>query len=259
MDLMIELDNKGRIWVSGADGTAPEEAWLQEPKTPPTPYARVACVCLRKNIRQARGLQPPWIRRKSPSSYGLKLLTIPKRRDGRVGGGSCSHACDSSELRPNKKRAQPRVAPTAVQVPCLRVQHTRRLTPTPPSVRPRLLDLPAEHTTCDHVIGSDGEHLVVIHDHKKELHRRKGHLPGTRVALSVPLPSVFTRNVHVSENESQLCPPALMVNVIAHWSLRSKVSRPTKAKGVGGELGVGNIPVAENTHVPRILLLVNPE
>ena len=29
MDLVIELDNDGRIWVSGSDGTAPEEAWLQ--------------------------------------------------------------------------------------------------------------------------------------------------------------------------------------------------------------------------------------
>ena len=29
MDLGIELDNEGRIWVSSVDGTAPEEAWLQ--------------------------------------------------------------------------------------------------------------------------------------------------------------------------------------------------------------------------------------
>ena len=29
MDLVIELDNEGRIWVSPADGTAREEAWLQ--------------------------------------------------------------------------------------------------------------------------------------------------------------------------------------------------------------------------------------
>ena len=29
MDLVIELDNEGRIWVSAADGTASEEAWLQ--------------------------------------------------------------------------------------------------------------------------------------------------------------------------------------------------------------------------------------
>jgi hypothetical protein len=29
MDLAIELDNEGRIWVSGSDGTATEEAWLQ--------------------------------------------------------------------------------------------------------------------------------------------------------------------------------------------------------------------------------------
>ena len=30
MDLVIELDTEGRIWVSGSDGTAPEETWLQE-------------------------------------------------------------------------------------------------------------------------------------------------------------------------------------------------------------------------------------
>jgi hypothetical protein len=29
MDLRIELDNEGRIWVSPADGTEQEEAWLQ--------------------------------------------------------------------------------------------------------------------------------------------------------------------------------------------------------------------------------------
>jgi hypothetical protein len=29
MDVVIELDNEGRIWVSPADGTAREEAWLQ--------------------------------------------------------------------------------------------------------------------------------------------------------------------------------------------------------------------------------------
>jgi hypothetical protein len=29
MDLVIELDNEGRIWVSAADGATPEEAWLQ--------------------------------------------------------------------------------------------------------------------------------------------------------------------------------------------------------------------------------------
>ena len=83
----------------------------------------------------------------------------------------------------------------------------------------------------------------------------KGTFPGTKVALSVPVPSACTRNVHVSETESQLCPPALMVNVIAHASCRAKVSKPTTAKGVGGALGVGNVPVAANAHVPRILLL----
>jgi hypothetical protein len=29
MDLVIELDNEGRLWVSGSDDTTREEAWLQ--------------------------------------------------------------------------------------------------------------------------------------------------------------------------------------------------------------------------------------
>jgi hypothetical protein len=28
MDLVIELDNEGRIWVSSSEGAPPEEAWL---------------------------------------------------------------------------------------------------------------------------------------------------------------------------------------------------------------------------------------
>ena len=32
---MIELDNEGRIWVSAADSTAREEAWLQDPDDTP--------------------------------------------------------------------------------------------------------------------------------------------------------------------------------------------------------------------------------
>jgi len=28
MDLVIELDNEGRLWVSTSDDIAPEEAWL---------------------------------------------------------------------------------------------------------------------------------------------------------------------------------------------------------------------------------------
>jgi hypothetical protein len=62
----------------------------KEPTKHPTPYARVAYACLRKNIRQARGLQPPWMRGKSSVSYGWKFRTSPKKRDGCVGGGSGS-------------------------------------------------------------------------------------------------------------------------------------------------------------------------
>jgi len=61
--------------------------------------------------------------------------------------------------------------------PACVLEHTRTLLPTPPAVRTPLLDLPAEHPTCDHLIGSDGEYLVVIHDHEKERQRRKVHLP----------------------------------------------------------------------------------
>jgi hypothetical protein len=45
MDLVIELDNAGRIWVSSSDGTAREEAWLQG--TDETPEAlRASGLCL---------------------------------------------------------------------------------------------------------------------------------------------------------------------------------------------------------------------
>jgi hypothetical protein len=45
MDLVIELDNEGRIWVSAADGGAPEEAWL--PGANETPAAlRASGLCL---------------------------------------------------------------------------------------------------------------------------------------------------------------------------------------------------------------------
>jgi len=91
---------------------------------------------------------------------------------------------------------------------------------------------------------------------KKSTSGGKGNTPGTKVALSTPVPSACTLNVHVSESEVQLCPPALMVNVIAHWSLRSKVSKPTKAKevvGAGASVDGGNVPVAENAHVPAML------
>jgi hypothetical protein len=44
MDLVIELDNEGRIWVSGSDGTDKEEAWLQEADdTPDTLRASGLC------------------------------------------------------------------------------------------------------------------------------------------------------------------------------------------------------------------------
>jgi hypothetical protein len=35
MDLVIELDHQGRIWVSTLDGTASEEAWLPGAAEPP--------------------------------------------------------------------------------------------------------------------------------------------------------------------------------------------------------------------------------
>lgn len=44
MDFVIELDNEGRIWVSGSDGTTREEAWL--PGADDTPLAlRASGLC----------------------------------------------------------------------------------------------------------------------------------------------------------------------------------------------------------------------
>ena len=45
MNLMIELDNEGRIWVSTSDGTAPEEAWLQGANETPDAL-RASGLCL---------------------------------------------------------------------------------------------------------------------------------------------------------------------------------------------------------------------
>jgi hypothetical protein len=45
MDLVIELDNEGRIWVSPADGTTREEAWLQDPDDTPEDL-RASGLCL---------------------------------------------------------------------------------------------------------------------------------------------------------------------------------------------------------------------
>jgi len=36
MDVVIELDREGRIWVSAADGTAAEEAWVPGADDTPT-------------------------------------------------------------------------------------------------------------------------------------------------------------------------------------------------------------------------------
>ena len=45
MDLVIELDNAGRIWVSPVDGIAREEAWLQDPDDTPEDL-RASGLCL---------------------------------------------------------------------------------------------------------------------------------------------------------------------------------------------------------------------
>jgi hypothetical protein len=70
MDLVIELDNEGRIWVSALMARPLRRRGSTEPPKHPMPYARVDCACLRKNIRQAHGRPPPWIRTKSPVSSG---------------------------------------------------------------------------------------------------------------------------------------------------------------------------------------------
>ncbi len=75
MDIVIALTPQGRIRVSAADGTTPEETWVPGANDTPAP--------LRGNIRRARGPSPPWIRRKSPVSCGSKPRTRPKTGDGR--------------------------------------------------------------------------------------------------------------------------------------------------------------------------------
>jgi hypothetical protein len=45
MDLVIELDNEGRIWVSASDATAPEEARLQGANETPEAL-RTSGLCL---------------------------------------------------------------------------------------------------------------------------------------------------------------------------------------------------------------------
>jgi hypothetical protein len=45
MDLVIELDNAGRIWVSVSDGTIAEEAWLQGANETPDAL-RASGLCL---------------------------------------------------------------------------------------------------------------------------------------------------------------------------------------------------------------------
>ena len=45
MDFVIELDDEGRIWVSPADGSAREEAWLQGADDTPH-WMRASGLCL---------------------------------------------------------------------------------------------------------------------------------------------------------------------------------------------------------------------
>jgi hypothetical protein len=45
MDISIELDNEGRIWVAPADGTAREEAWLHGATETPE-VLRASGLCL---------------------------------------------------------------------------------------------------------------------------------------------------------------------------------------------------------------------
>jgi len=52
MDLLIELDPEGRIWVSPTDGTAREEAWLQgADETPEVLRASGLCLLEEKYTR----------------------------------------------------------------------------------------------------------------------------------------------------------------------------------------------------------------
>jgi len=45
MDLVVELDTEGRIWVSGSDGIAPAEAWFRGANETPDAL-RASGLCL---------------------------------------------------------------------------------------------------------------------------------------------------------------------------------------------------------------------
>jgi hypothetical protein len=51
MDLVIELSSEGRIWVSAADGTRLEEAWIPGPEETPAALRRSGLCLLEEKYR----------------------------------------------------------------------------------------------------------------------------------------------------------------------------------------------------------------
>jgi hypothetical protein len=76
MDLVIELDQQGRIWVSDLAGTVLEEAWIAGAGEKADALRTGGLCLLEEKYMTGRWASTPWIRRKSTASCGSK----PPRR-----------------------------------------------------------------------------------------------------------------------------------------------------------------------------------
>jgi hypothetical protein len=54
MDLVIELNSEGRIWVSASDGTLLEEAWIPGPEETPATLRQGGLCLLEEKYRPGR-------------------------------------------------------------------------------------------------------------------------------------------------------------------------------------------------------------
>ena len=88
-----------------------------------------------------------------------------------------------------EEEARERAPPHAVACRAMtRAGEERTPAACPPTAcgAPPLRALPVEHPAGDHRIGSDGDHLIVMHDHEKEHQRRKGEQPRDQGRLEHP-------------------------------------------------------------------------
>jgi hypothetical protein len=112
MDLVIELDNEGRIWVSGSDGTAPAEAWLHGANETPDALRASGLCLLEEKYTPGTWTSTTLDPQEIAVSYGWKRRTRPKRRDGGVRGGAGAprlrwqwcHSCPSLAFSGNCPR-----------------------------------------------------------------------------------------------------------------------------------------------------------